>query len=147
MHAEKTLQASREEALRQREQADSLRIRAEGPDLFRQLTIELDLNVRYLEMAGARGEIANISARGELHVRVSVTTITGHRPKNTYTDLFYREGSDVIRTLTLEGNAVRYILCIANDEKLMVLADNQTTPMSAKIMAETVVRNMLNIVG
>ena len=116
--AEQLKQATTD-ALEQKERAASLTIRAEAPEYWRQLVMELKHAASELSQKAnlrIRAEASEHSEPHEYRARVRVTLIgTGTAPKVTYTDVFHRVGQSFIQCHTSEATAFKLHFAVRGD--------------------------------
>ncbi len=143
--SETSLSDAKSEAAKQRKIATMLKTKSEGPEFWRQLYLEVGINVNALPDVGARGRISSFgNPEGrEQRYRIDVAQ-QGSIPGMTYTDLFYTPGDAAIRSRTLENEVVTFDFCVLPDGKIAVVPDDEFVPVSAKKMAEMLVERAVN---
>ena len=143
------LARARTGACTERESAASLTIEMEGPDFWRQLLLELDVNTRALRGLGARGRASSFDNvhTHEKCCRVEVAQ-KGSVAGMTYTDLFYKMGDSKFWIRTLDGDVQTYSFCVLpKSRRLAVMSDDEFEPRTAKEIAESIVEQMLERVS
>jgi hypothetical protein len=144
-----TLAKAKAAAATERENAASLMIEADGPEFWRQILLEFEVNTKALPAFGARGRASTFdnAHTHEKCCRVDVAQ-KGSIAGMTYTDLFYKPGDSKIWSRTLDGDVVTYTFCVLpKSRKLAVMADDEFEPKTAKEVAESVVEKMLDRVS
>jgi hypothetical protein len=143
-----TLAKAKTAAATERERAASLTIEAEGPEFWRQLFLELEVNIKALPAFGVRGSMSAFkSVPGEERLRVEVAQ-KGSIAGMTYLDLFYRPAVSKIWSRSLEGDTQNYSFCVMpKSHRLAVVTDEELTPKTAKEIAESIVEQMLDRVS
>ena len=130
------------EAAEQSKAVTQLRIEAEGPEFYRQVLLEIKLNLDALPDIGARGTLSTFgSPRGEQRCRIDVARAGS--PSVTYTDMAYAAGDSKIRTWTLEGDARVYSLCVG-PKGIRLMADDEFVQKTAREVAESLIEAMVD---
>lgn len=133
------IQIAKGETATQRALILSLRVKAEGPEFWRQVLIELASNIDAMSGIGVRGKVSSFGASEEKQQRCRIDVAqSGSVRGMTYTDLFYTPGETNIECRTLEGDKSGFAFCILADQKLGVVSD-EFSLLSAQEMAETLV--------
>jgi hypothetical protein len=134
------------ESTTQKQLADTLTIKAEGPAFWQQLLRELALNTEALSELNIRGQMASVSrSEYEEAYRVEVVLV-GLNPKQTYTDVFYSKESTVIRTHTLEGTAHQFYLCVRPEGGIGAWSDDQMRLLTPEQTAQAIVKRMADLI-
>jgi hypothetical protein len=109
---------------------------------FGELLSECEVNVQYLFKVGAHGRVSPLSKIGESEQRFRVDVLTKSQiNKITYTDVSYRPGKiAVIGSITMDGERDQYRLCDLGGE-IGVIVDSDFSQLSAKRLAERIVRD------
>ena len=151
LKAESDLSEAQNEAARQRDRADMLAVRAEGPIFWQSLLKELQIAVDSLPLIGAQGSLSVIgrpahscAPPGPQQCRVSVRA-KSILPRQTYTDIHYTNGDPAVRCYALEGGVFALEFSISPDGVVRVIADDDWK--SPEQAAEFLIRKMLRIVG
>jgi hypothetical protein len=144
--SQRAMASARADAVTQRTTAALLEIEASAPGFWRQLLLELKLNTESLPRIGVRGQVSTVGSEkcGHAGYRVDVASKC-IRPDISYSDVFYSRGDSAIRTLTLEGTARNFTFCVLPKGKgIAVIPDDGFAPISARTMAEMVVRQVVS---
>lgn len=138
------LQEAQEEAKKQRQIADSLRIQKDAPNFYDQLLKELARNTDALHLINFQGNTVVLpSLSGESACRVFVA-IPGSFPSRTYTDVRLFPNRQEIRCTPLDGGVHRYFFCVVNEgvEVFPERSDSEGT-FSAEELAKEIVERMV----
>jgi len=128
------------EAKTQRGKVVALKVKADGPEFWRQFLLELDSGARFLLEIGFRGRVSSFcESDKEQHCLLEVSR-TGGVLGLTSTSLFYKPGGSKISSRTIEDEFSLFEFCVNEDDKLTVLADDGFTSLDAKSLADLIVR-------
>lgn len=140
---------AKREARTEREKAALKKIEATGPEFWRQLLIELRVNVDALGGLGASGKVDSHFDENT-HEEICRVDVVKKGPiiGMTYVGLFYKPGDIKIRSLAKEGEGVTYTLCVSRGcDDLRVVSSDGVEPLTAKEMAETIVEELFERVS
>jgi hypothetical protein len=134
------------EADAQRQRADLLVVKSEGPEFWRQLLRELALTTESLGRIGMQGKLSKITSTDfEDAYRLSVS-LSGVTPKQTYSDIRYQKGSTAIQCYPQDGNPCQLQLCVGPKDSVGIVPDEPGLPLTPEKTAESIVRQMAGIV-
>ncbi len=127
------------------DEVTTLKIELGWPEFWRQLYLEIGVNIEALPEIGGRGRVSSFGdPEIEVRYRVDVSRKGGNLG-TTYTDLFCRPGDSMIRSLTLEGESENFTFCVLpNNKEIGVMSDDGLSPLTAKRMAEMLVEQAMN---
>ena len=137
---------AKREARTEKEKAALNKIEAEGPEFWRQLLIELSINV-HDDAIGGLGASGRITAKFNESAQEETCRVDfvkkGPIVGMTYVDLFYVRGDTKIRSHTKEGEAVTYVFCVVPGRTdLRVMPNDDVRCISAREMAEVIVDSL-----
>ncbi len=136
------------EAEEQRQRAAALIIERDGPEFWEQLVREFSFNTAALHRINLEGSVNLLPCftPPERSCRVSVLSPKSFA-RQASTDLSYIAGQREIRGSIINGGVFTYQLCVIEGEQVRAFRSGQTTALTAKDMAEQIVRRMVTMVG
>jgi hypothetical protein len=146
--AEDEQQKARAEADGQRQLVAALSIRADGLEFWRRLVRELVINAESLSEIGLYGKVSPVPSGSpdfEQCYRVEVVQRAPF-PRPTYTDLFYSNGSGIVRCHTQEGEAFQLHFCVRPEGGIGVWSDDFMKAVSDEQTAEFLIKRMVNLI-
>jgi len=140
--AENDSELAKSQANAQRLKVLALKIKYEGPELWKKLLKELDDATRALSMIGIGGQISTSSTRDEQVCRVDVQ-LQGAFPRMTHVNLFCAPTSGNIRCCTGEGQASKFFFALQPDDVLGLTMEDCGIPVDPERAAQVIVQGML----
>jgi hypothetical protein len=146
--AENKLTEAEREAEEQRQRAATLVIERDGPEFWEQLVREFSFNTNSLPRIGLQGSVDLLPCftPPERSCRVSVVSPKSFA-RQASTDLSYIAGQREIRCSIVNGGVFTFQLCVVEGEQVRAFRGGQTTALTAKEMAEQIVKRMVATVG
>jgi hypothetical protein len=143
---ENALRDAKTEAESSKRVADSLRIQRDSPEYLETLAKELARNTDALHKINFSGNTSGLPtfSPNESVYRVSVS-IPGNFPKQTYTDVFFRDNQ--VECSMLNGGIRRYYFSVDHEGRVGLAAeipDGTPRLLSAAAVAEGIVRRMVD---
>jgi hypothetical protein len=146
--AANALKKAKQDADAIRQIAASIRVEKEGPEFWEQLLKEFSFNINALARLGLKGQVIALPAYNpvaESSCRLSVLNPQAF-PQQSQADFFYTKRQGTIRCSMMNGGVFTMSLCVFEDG-IKAITDYGATPLSAKELAEEVVKRMVDSVN
>ena len=138
---EHELSATRRDAARKRQVADSLLLQQEGPKFWSRLQESISLAVSSLPVLGISGSISRFSEG--MRIEVAFQHLV---PIQTCTDISYDPRSAVVRCATINGGICQLYLNVIDEKEIAAFAGLDGSPMNPEQASEFIVRPMVDYV-
>ena len=126
-----------------KEQLLNLRVQTEGPELWKQLIKELQINVDSLTQIGLSGSLSDNSHPSDDSYRVTVRRMTTF-PSETFTDLFYKPGDPMVRVCFMDGRSTKLTFGTLNGDKMVLWWEGPVNlEKAARFIVEPMARSLI----